>query len=228
MKERPILFSGPMVRAILDGRKTQTRRIMKPQVVVAKNKHGYETHSWNWHAPNSKHGAFCGGEKSLNTFVAPSCPHGKPGDRLWVRETAAEDVIGSCAFGSYIADGSPVVEHGMRVPWWYSKRQCPSIHMPRWASRILLEITSVRVERLQDMEGQAPYLGESDALAEGVNRINHGDGDYYFSAFRDEPHPKNWCDPTDAFRELWESINGAGSWDTNPWVWVISFKRVQP
>ncbi len=98
----------------------------------------------------------------------------------------------------------------------------PSIHMPRWASRLTLELTDVRVERLQDMEGQHP--SESDAIAEGVNKIHHGDGAYYYSAFRNEPHPKNWCDPTDAFRELWEKLNGNGSWDLNPWVWVLSFK----
>jgi len=84
----------------------------------------------------------------------------------------------------------------------------PSIHMPRWASRITLRITDVRVERLQDIEGQHP--SESDAIAEGVRAIHHGDGDYYYSAFRDVPHPKNWSDPADAFREVWNSINGAG------------------
>lgn len=102
----------------------------------------------------------------------------------------------------------------------------PSIHMPRWASRILLEITAVRVERLQGGDGETAF--ESRYLAEGVNRIHHGDGEYYYSAFRNEPHPKNWCDPFDAWRELWVSINGIESWEANPWVWVVEFKRVTP
>ncbi|MNS45642.1 hypothetical protein D3C72_781170 [compost metagenome] len=102
----------------------------------------------------------------------------------------------------------------------------PSIHMPRALCRLVIEITGVRVERLQDMEGQTAF--ESDALKEGVHSIHHGDGDYYYSAFRSEPHPKNWCYPEDAFRELWESINGAGAWDANPWVWVVEFRRATP
>jgi hypothetical protein len=77
------------------------------------------------------------------------------------------------------------------------------------------------------MEGQAPYPGESDALAEGIHRIHHGDGAYYFHAFHSDPNPEDWSDPVDAYKELWESINGAGSWALNPWVWVIEFRRVQ-
>lgn len=83
----------------------------------------------------------------------------------------------------------------------------------------------MRVERLQDGEGETAF--ESRYLAEGINRIHHGDGAYYYSAFRDEPHPQNWCDPFDAWRELWVSINGVESWDANPWVWVVEFKRLE-
>lgn len=216
MKERPILFSAPMVRAILEGRKMQTRRICKGARELS-----------------------CAADWQLD-----QCPCGQCGDRLWVRETwrhtastldearaLTEDILSGTAVDYRATSADELVAEGMGradaeecVQW---ERWRPSIHMPRWASRITLEITGVRVERLQDMEGQGPYPGESDALAEGVNAIHHGDGAYYYSAFRDEPHPKNWCDPADAFRELWESINGAGSWAANPWVWVIEFKRVE-
>lgn len=235
-KERPLLFNAPMVRATLDDSKTQTRR-------VAKLPHQNPLGKWE---PTSI-GGLNGGRLADGSTVPEqgavwhtrtgdclSCPYGQPGDRLWVRETFYEEFgrvpkdeeerlswIESGYLAYRASDDQPYGSGGS-LPWK------PSIHMPRWASRILLEIVSVRIERLQDMEGQAPYPGESDALAEGVNRIHHGDGDYYFSAFRNEPHPKNWSDPTDAFRELWESINGAGSWDLNPLVWVIEFKRVTP
>ncbi|MGE4408422.1 hypothetical protein [Pseudomonas sp.] len=96
----------------------------------------------------------------------------------------------------------------------------PSIHMPREACRLALEITGVRIERLHAGDGDVPY--ESRYLAEGINRIHHGDGDFYYSAFRDEPAPNNWTDPFDAWRELWKSTGA--DWDSNPWVWVIEFK----
>src|SRR5690606_3581232 len=98
----------------------------------------------------------------------------------------------------------------------------PAIHMPRSMCRLVLEITDVRVERLQAGDGEVPY--ESRYLAEGINRIHHGDGAFYYSAFRDEPDPKNWIDPFDAWRELWTSTGG--DWDSDPWVWAISFKRI--
>lgn len=100
---------------------------------------------------------------------------------------------------------------------WKSK---PSIHMPRWACRTVVEITEIRVERLQE-------ISEEDAKAEGVNRIAHGRDGYYYSAFRAEPSPDNWIDPVDAYRELWESIHGKGSWERNDWVWAITFKVVR-
>ncbi len=221
MKERPILFSGPMVRALLAGTKTQTRRVVKPQPqpnggVGLQPLEPYCTSrgDWNWVLAATGHG----------TGDPFPCPYGQPGDRLWVRETWAYGIHALAAKRDengpfvYAADGTT---QGRLCDRWR-----PSIHMPRWASRITLELTGVRVERLQDMEGQAPYPGDSDALAEGVNRIDHGRGDYHFSAFRAEPHPKNWNDPADAFRELWESINGPDSWAANPWVWVVELKPV--
>jgi hypothetical protein len=174
-KERPILFSGPMVRAILDGRKTQTRRIVKGQPALWLN--------------DSVMGQFI----STDDHLISMCPYGKPGDRLWVRETFAV-----CADSSifYRSDGGP-------SPWDGIKWK-PSIHMPRAASRITLEIVSVRAELLHE-------ITESDAIAEGcqcdgvpASLTNRG-----------------------AFGKLWLSINGPGSWDVNPWVWVVEFRRCE-
>ncbi|QHD05479.1 hypothetical protein [Pseudomonas sp. R76] len=216
IKERPILFSAPMVRAILEGRKTVTRRAVKgsglnfladftPEYVALPENH--------------------------------FCPYGKPGDRLWVRETwycdhfevmrgpylKPDDLNVSEAIDDgtlvYAADGLTPYEADQ--PIWK-----PSIHMPRWASRILLEITDVRVERLQDGEGETAF--ESRYIAEGINRIHQGDGDYAFHPFKSDPGPGSWTDPFDAWRELWVGINGAESWNANPWVWVVEFKRVTP
>lgn len=219
MTVRPILFSTPMIRALLDGRKSMTRRIVKPQPDLFETEPGVPCQVRAWHDTNSvriwKGEGWSGQGTGTGVLTNQSCPHGKPGDLLWVRERAhyGPDRV------AYSAD-NPALAHGEKVDGWGPAR--PSIHMPRWASRLTLELTDVRVERLQDMEGQHP--SESDAIAEGVNKIHHGDGAYYYSAFRNEPHPKNWCDPTDAFRELWEKLNGNGSWDLNPWVWVLSFK----
>lgn len=147
------------------------------------------------------------------------------GDVLWVRETGCElDRDHRFVYGrreyAYAADMRPGSDSdGIRKEYGYKWK--PSIHMPRWASRLTLKVTGVKVERLQDMEGQHP--SDSDAIAEGVNAIHHGDGAYYYSAFRDHPDGQNYCDPADAFRELWDSINGAGSWDSNPWIVAVTF-----
>lgn len=191
MKERPILFSAPMVRAILAGNKTQTRRVMKPQP------------AWI-------------GEPSV-PFKTPdadpkgiiACTYGQPGDRLWVRESTKMRPFfpGSDAIcGAYSADDEPVLnEQGFDLAWWYSKPACPSIHMPRWACRIVLEIVGVRVERLNE-------ISQADTVAEGM-RANTGP----------------WVHHTIAdFRQLWGEINGKDSWDSNPWVWVVEFKRIDP
>lgn len=192
VKERPILFSGPMVRAILDGRKTQTRRVMKPQPEYrAKRKlqWSWGTRQWlNGHTPTD-HCKHCSMWNSEN-------PYGQPVDRLWVRETFAV-----CADNNifYKADGKP-------DPWDGIKWK-PSIHMPRKASRITLEITGVRVERLQD-------ISPTEACKEGIFE----DGNYC----SEPPLPY----PVATFKKLWNSINGPGSWVANPWVWVIEFKKL--
>jgi hypothetical protein len=186
MKERPILFSAPMVRALLDGCKTQTRRIYK----------------------NRKH-PDAGCDIAASELVREPqhvidriCPYGQPSDRLWVREThsVVPDSDETAGYSSvlYAADGGEP----------YGKWK-PSIHMFREHSRILLEVTGVRVERLQD-------ISEADAADEGV--------EYY------EPSHTVGLQPCSAHRyayeDLWREINGSGSWDANPWVWVVEFRRL--
>ncbi|MFK1057241.1 hypothetical protein ACIU0Q_10560 [Pseudomonas aeruginosa] len=206
MKERPILFTGPMVRAILEGRKTVTRRAVKDT--------GFYAIDATIH----------GNEVALREREALStrCPFGQPDDRLWVREAWAADAQVDAIAPRDLSQGEPIW-----YPADFSVRQTgcsmiskgrgrPSIHMPRWASRILLEITAVRIERLQD-------ISEEQALAEGV---------------RGEPcdHARQACadigcwgdTAKGAFGFLWESLNGEGSWAANPWVWVVEFKRVTP
>lgn len=202
MKERPILFNADMVNAILDGRKTQTRRIVKP----TKDRNG----SGCQLAPCEIAGEVNGGDYAL-------CPYGQPGDRLWVRENFLYLMHGDVTAGDikYCASIDSRSAAGSKNPgYWWRKR--PSIHMPRWASRITLEIVSVRVERLKQ-------ISERDALQEGIGLVL----------------ADNWPDPKAmseavaksrraGFKLLWESINGSDSWDTNPWVWVVEFRRVDP
>jgi hypothetical protein len=201
MNEKPILFSGEMVRAILDGRKTQTRRVVKPQPGD-----GFE---WKgWLADTSGNRANIGkacweNRESLETLMIRS-PYGKPGDLLWVRETHWLDwyedgvvVDGQPAHVHYRAGHPhPVIAKSIDGHWR------PSIFMPRWASRITLRVTDVRVERVQEIH-------YSDVVAEGVT------DEFY-----------NW---SGKWVELWDRINakrGYG-WDINPWVWVVEFEVVQ-
>lgn len=190
MKERPIIFSAQMVRAILEGRKTQTRRVIKPQPTVSEQRLR-ELSAWaeGFTLSQQVNAAFQSG------CIDASCPYGRPGDTLWVRETWwGERQDFDAGLRPAYAATDPKTEAGWRSP----------IHMPRWASRITLEITGVRVERLQD-------ISEADAEAEGVAEI----GERLLGVT-----------PCRArFFKLWESINGPGSWDANPWVWVVEFKR---
>jgi hypothetical protein len=197
MSERPIIFQGEMVRAIRNGRKTQTRRAIKP-------------------VPTFNGGGACHDAGALQQdYVEPhwvfpkTCPYGAPGDLLWVRETWAPlpgSVVLNVAF--YRADTKAAPDD---VRWR------PSIHMPRWASRITLRITDVRVERLQD-------ISEEDAEAEGLTKEIAPNGHVTWHV----PDLLGAQTPCRAFRLLWEDINGAGAWDANPWVWVIEFERVKP
>jgi hypothetical protein len=186
VKERPILFSAPMVRAILAGAKTQTRRIVRGNPI-----------------PNMP------------------CPYGQPGDRLWVRETW------SVLFPQYVndadeptfwrADYTADELRDLALPKWR-----PSIHMPRARSRITLEVTEIRCERLRDITA-------ADAMSEGIHEFKLGEfGSTFGYDPKGTPGPHCTDDPRDAYGILWEVINGSGSWQRNPWVWVISFRRVEP
>lgn len=191
-KERPILFSAPMIRAILNGTKTQTRRIAK-SIGIAQGI-----------------GHVCNGSDNIRDWPQ-FCPYGKPGDRLWVRETFLQDSNGFI----YRADGDFEGNSKILGGWM------PSIYMPRKASRITLKITNIRVERLQD-------ISWNDAIAEGV----YDDGK---ACVCEQPLDfvrscgncgGRLIDAIDLYKQLWESINEKGSWDLNPWVWVIEFKRI--
>ena len=164
---------------------------------------------------------------AMRVQMAENPPLGTIGDRLWVRETfriynsASECACyDECKCAS--VNGKPLYRASDPSP--DDDKWTPSIHMPRWASRITLEITGVRVERVQEMEGMD--AASSDALKEGVHRIHHEGGNYYYSAFRNQPDPKNWTDPCLAFKELWQSIYA--NWDANPWVWVYQIRRIKP
>lgn len=190
MKERPILFSAPMVCALLAGTKTQTRRVVKPQPHIVEEGGSVV----GVHTPDDqRHGR-------LGKMLY--CPYGRPGDRLWVRETFAR--IDGQQQPWIETDYRATYTHGDRLgdSLGIKKRWSPSIHMPRHASRITLEVTGVRLERLQD-------ISASDARAEGIGRNQCPD----------------WHAVAD-YRELWSQINGRGSWDANPWVWVVEFKRI--
>ena len=246
MKERPILFSAPMVRAILDGRKTQTRRKLKAGWIVEK------VDEPNWygkrvlvHRPTCQLGfcekiddgeLACGGYELSADGIAVRSPYGHPGDRLWVRETWHS--CGHCGAGSahYRAGGwirRPRVDGPDRddfdlrplAPKCAAHGWRPSIHMPRWASRISIDVSEVRLERLQE-------ISDDDARSEGVERDIGRDVPAAMGpteTWLNYVDPDNWCSsPQSSYRTLWESINGAGSWATNDWVWAITFRRVQP
>lgn len=222
VKERPILFSGPMVRAILEGRKTQTRRMLKELPYPFCEPEFLEGNKISW-MDDVRAGEDA---RDPDALLAPGwfiengedctmvrCPYGQPGDLLWVRETWGVRAIKDQTPGHddaypeywYRATDSGQVEG----PWY------PSIHMRRDASRITLEVVKVRVERLQD-------ISEEDAKSEGVALDN---GHNYCTV----GHP-TWCHnrAKDCFEEVWRDINGPESWKANPWVWVVEFRRVKP
>lgn len=202
MKERPILFSAPMVRAILDGRKTVTRRILKwdglPDAPPTEKFCTKGEPAWQ---ETCDPGYWIGCDTNGTTIFA-RCPFGVPGDRLWVRETFYLEG-NSADQPRYRADG----EAPKGIDW------TPSIFMPRCASRLTLEVVSVRVERLQE-------ISVEDAKAEGVEE-HDDDGVTYYG-----PFGKGHVCAVSAFAILWEEINGPGSWSANPWVWRIEFRRL--
>ncbi|HDZ0527300.1 TPA: hypothetical protein RRU09_004442 [Klebsiella pneumoniae] len=206
--ERGMIFNAEMVRAILDGRKTQTRRPIKwKQTRFTEIGEREDGSKWPW-SEDAEH-AF--------DFWHP-CPFGSVGDRIWVRETFQGPLFDFDLMDSYCKDSTPFEKSescvykadGVPAPEFYDaddELHCcwrPSIHMPRWASRILLEITGVRVERLKS-------ISDRDALREGCSTADMKSGDCV----------------ADVFARLWASIYGSDSWNANPWVWVIEFKRVE-
>jgi hypothetical protein len=243
MKERPILFSGPMVRALLDGSKTQTRRVMKKQPYISRTNppHFSDVEVGDLficpdYCPTTpvrgsviveceSIGTYhCMGQK---TFAEKHSPYGVPGDRLWVRETFLYVGPGSGSdLPSYREERANPENHKAANCWFRASRPdetlvwTPSIHMPRWASRITLEITGVRVERLQE-------ISEVDAAAEGVESLRN-EGEYWKHYLESTAS----CDALiclsarESFRTLWDSLAAPGvDWQANPWVWVVEFKR---
>lgn len=237
-RERPILYGGPMVRAYLAGLKWQTRRVVKPQpsehhwrglpgyemklsgpLLMADGRLGVRFHHT---IPQNR-------EWDSDRWVM--CPYGAPGDRLWGRETfrftdpfdkdSPVRVGERCLDAGYPKPWAPIQYEadGARTNWINvgSVRDYkpapgklrPGIHMPRWASRITQDITAIRVERLQD-------ISEADCRAEGCNGGHGSIPNYPYSAT-----------PREHYRHVWEAINGAGSWDANPYVWVIEYPRYQ-
>ena len=229
VKERPILFSGPMVRAIIAGTKTQTRRAVKPQP-TRRLIEGLAHVTIGMNPADDGAVWYDGDCKGPGREVR--CPYGGCLDRLWVRECWARyhtvnhvvrqhgGAISEVSDGlaAYRADGHETIDDlrthirltsgcDLEAIEVYGNRWRPSIHMPRWASRITLEITGVRVERLQD-------ISEADAKAEGVTIDGIGNPGGPMRV-----HQR-------AFKSLWQSINGPGSWDANPWVWCIEFRKI--
>ncbi|MEE4668220.1 hypothetical protein V2L05_03195 [Pseudomonas alliivorans] len=219
-KERPILFSAPMVRAILEGRKTVTRREIKPSKRSADTQ--FELHqqpdgSW---LPMHTFDESCMDDQGTEHPI--TCPYGNPGERLWVREAWQADAQVDSVTPRDLSQGEPILYPANGA---YRQTGCsmiapgktrPSIHMPRCVSRILLEITDVRVERLQD-------ISEEQAKAEGVRLYaDHADlGDWWHV----EGIETYSADPRKSFELLWTSVGG--DWNANPWVWAVEFKQVK-
>ena len=221
MKERGMIFNGELVRAILDGRKTQTRRVMKVQpesnqlglLLITDSTKRSDIGKYHWAESNAT-----GNHVRSKLF---SCPFGAAGDRIWVRETFCpvdDTQYGGEKWVDYRA--TPRYEASHPAGWDSAPNDAealkwrPSINMPRWASRILLEITDVRVERLN-------AISQEDAQAEGMELAG------WRPTYSDPDSGGEVMTPYDNFAELWSSIYGEESWNANPWVWVISFKRVE-
>jgi hypothetical protein len=212
MRERPILFGAPMVRALLDGTKTQTRRGVKLPRLLQKMS-GDLDRAWVDNGGQNNPFAATGEQylhvpcttdvegTAMDTIQRLYCPYGVPGDRLWVKEAIRA--------WTYADDDEACVEYAATghihddATWVWKRDSLPGMFMPRGLSRITLEITEVRVERLQE-------ISRGDAMAEGCPFPNMAEG----------KDPRRW------YTELWESINGTGSWDANPFVWVVSFRQL--
>ena len=196
MKEYPILFSTEMVRAILEGRKTQTRRVIKPQPYFENTHFGTRTHlAWI--------------TSSFRTLeeIAQYCPYGQSGSKLWLRETFCQVCYKKDSVKDVCYKEDLDVEHMACKLVKFA----PSIHMFRWASRITLEITDIRVQRLQE-------ISEEDAIAEGTQSVTELKGKHVQATWTERQ----------AYKNIWDSINGkTHPWSSSPWVWAITFKEIK-
>jgi hypothetical protein len=219
---RPILFSAPMVRALLDGRKTQTRRVLNPQPFPVGGPF-YRPHPQT--RPNEWYSV------SARGIIAniQKIPYA-PGDQLWVREAwrashkldrlNAAMIAADCHDAGYRETWAPIQfeADGHRSNWAHDDRPGryrAARFMPRWAARLTLRVTAVTVERLQD-------ISEEDAIAEGIRRSPHGNGDRWID-YPEGASAAGWGDPRGSYRSLWNSIHGRGAWDANPWVVALTF-----
>ncbi|MEX5443476.1 hypothetical protein WCE14_08915 [Acinetobacter schindleri] len=229
-KPIPILFNSAMVQALLNGEKTQTRRMLKPYQIPVQSAIDKDRPWFSVVQIDPHYGFGCSGAteaeciEELKKMASAGCPYGDVGTRLWVRETWKGATIPSSLEGcdcddvavEYVADGAAHYFPGDQIPaeWTMPKaalagRQVPSIFMPKWASRIELEVTEIGIERVND-------ISEADAIAEG------------FDLSKSEAAiSQGWYEkPQAAFRRVWSGLYGDPSWTENPWVWVIHFKVV--
>ncbi|MDA8499778.1 hypothetical protein [Citrobacter sp. Igbk 17] len=227
MTERGMIFNSEMVRAILDSRKTQTRRIMAIQPEhselglrrVIDSKNGRDNGKYFWSQSDA-----CGLKMRSKVF---GCPYGEVGDRIWVRETFQGPLFDFDQMDAYCKDSTPFEKakfcvykaDGKPAPEFFDaddNLHCcwrPSIHMPRWASRLLLEIIDIRVERLN-------AISQADAIAEGAPP-SHPSIDCVSQEYGFPDFSRSW------FGQTWQHIYGEESWNANPWVWVIEFERIE-
>ena len=222
-KQRPILFSTAMVQAILAGRKTQTRRVVKPQPESVNAEAGIPVGEYLDKLRSLKDKGLEHVRAGTNGMAFPKCPYGQPGDVLWVRETWMR--LPREGFYAYKASHPSFKEGELKnnLLHEYGFRWKPSIHMPKEACRLFLRVKNVRVERLQD-------ISDADACEEGIEPV-------YFEKNFDKKAIKAFKHYTDSsfdgadaigsFRSLWQSINGEQSWRDNPWVWVREFERME-
>jgi hypothetical protein len=225
MKSRPIPFSAPMVRALLNGSKTQTRRVVKPDMNLEQRQStGFsytDKKGMRWMC-----GVGSSDAETMRNFTRQHCPYGQPGDQLWVREAwrarrEFDSVKPSDLEGPVDGIlGTPIIYEASRHESVQFGKLRRSMFMPRWASRITLEITGVRVERLQD-------ISEADAIAEGIKTNAAWPGGFFKNYLLNSEQDVRALPPVRSYQSLWESINGPGSWGANPWVWVVEFKRLE-
>jgi hypothetical protein len=229
MTDKPILFSAPMVRALLDGTKTQTRRILKPRFGLGEPQNlaecGIDADTYSGKPDDPKSWGWPCAEDGINDMSLADWPHASGygvGDRLWVKETWRTYSDYDKLPPRQLQQVGASIEYLATTDWMFNGKTRVSIFMPRWASRLTLTVTDVRVERLQD-------CSEADAAAEGVERVDY-QGALAWKSYETYPdgsrHPHSSVPNRLArisYRELWNSINGAGAWEQNPWVVALTF-----